>query len=142
MSYVSPLIQSQFETLSVNLKNTILERDITLNNMQDLMNVLEDIIAEEESADSAPLPMRALDEIPTPKADAKEITGLVKEHGKVTGYQLSNGSVVDKEQGVSMAKQGDIKGVGVSNRNGSEYLKSLPDDTENNNLSNLPSVSL
>jgi|GEM_PF-71478 len=142
MSYVSPFIQSQFETLSVSLKNTILERDVTLNNMQDLINVLEEIVSEEESANSTPLPMRALDEVPTPNTDAKEITGLVKEHGKVTGYQLSNGNVVDKEQGVEMAKHGDIKGVGVSNRNGSEYLKSLPDGTENNNLSNLPSVSL
>ena len=30
----------------------------------------------------------ALDEIPTPKADAKEIVGLVKSGGKITGYQL------------------------------------------------------
>ena len=29
-----------------------------------------------------------LDEIPTPSADAKEIIGLVKKGGKITGYQL------------------------------------------------------
>lgn len=83
----------------------------------------------------------ALDEVPTPKADAKEIVGLVKSSGRITGYQLSDGETVSKEEGVSMAKTGDIKGVGISHRKGSEYLKSLPDGSENNNLGNLPSVS-
>jgi len=40
-----------------------------------------------------------------------------------------------------MAKAGDIKGVGVAHRKDSEYLKSLPDGTEENNLGNLPSVT-
>ena len=83
----------------------------------------------------------ALDEVPTPKSDAKEIIGLVKSSGKITGYRLSNGATVSKEEGVAMAKAGDIKGVGVAHRKDSEYLKSLPDGTENNNLGNLPSVS-
>lgn len=83
----------------------------------------------------------ALDEIPTPKADAKEIVGLVKSSGRITGYQLSDGQIVSKEEGVAMAKSGDIQGVGVAHRNASEYLKALPDGKENNNLSNLPSVS-
>lgn len=87
------------------------------------------------------LPMKALDDIPTPKADAKEIVALVKTSGKVTGYKLSDGNVVDKQEGVDLARQGDIKGVGISNRNGNEYLKSLPDDTEGNNLGNLPSIT-
>jgi len=83
----------------------------------------------------------ALDEVPTPKADAKEIVGLVKTSGRITGYQLSDGSRVSKEEGVDMAKAGDIKGVGIAHRNDSQYLKSLPDGTEQNNLGNLPSVS-
>lgn len=89
----------------------------------------------------AELAYAALDDIPTPKADAKEIIGLVKSSGKITGYQLSNGATVSKEEGVAMAKSGDIKGVGVAHRKDTEYLKSLPDGTENNNLGNLPSVS-
>ncbi len=89
----------------------------------------------------AELAYAALDDVPTPKADAKEIIGLVKSSGKITGYQLSNGSTVSKEEGVAMAKAGDIKGVGVAHRKDTEYLKSLPDGTENNNLGNLPSVS-
>lgn len=89
----------------------------------------------------AELAYAALDDVPTPKADAKEIVGLVKSSGRITGYQLSNGSTVSKEEGVAMAKAGDIKGVGVAHRKDSQYLKSLPDGTENNNLGNLPSVS-
>ena len=87
------------------------------------------------------LPYAALDEVPNPKSDAKEIVGLVKSSGKISGYQLSDGSTVSKEEGVSMAKAGDIKGVGIAHRKDSEYLKSLPDGTESNNLSNLPSVT-
>lgn len=77
---------------------------------------------------------------PEPKPDAKDITGLVKSSGRVTGYQLSNGEIVSKEQGVALAKQGEINGVGVATRNGSEYLRTLPDGSEGNNLSNLPAV--
>lgn len=87
------------------------------------------------------LPYAALDEVPNPKSDAKEIIGLVKSSGKISDYQLSDGSTVSKEQGVSMAKAGDIKGVGVAHRKDSEYLKSLPDGTEGNNLGNLPSIT-
>lgn len=90
---------------------------------------------------AATLAYAALDEVPTPKEDAKEIVGLVKSGGKVTGYQLSDGTAVSKEEGVSMAKSGDIQGVAVAHRKDTEYLKSLPDGSENNNLSNLPSVT-
>ncbi len=89
----------------------------------------------------AQLAYAALDEIPMPKSDAKEIVGLVKSGGRITGYQLSDGSTVSKEEGVSLAKSGDIQGVGIAHRKDLEYLKALPDQTENNNLGNLPSVS-
>lgn len=89
----------------------------------------------------ATLAYAALDEVPQPKEDAKEIVGLVKSSGKITGYQLSDGEIVSKEEGVSMAKAGEIQGVGVAHRKDSEYLKSLPDGSENNNLGNLPSIS-
>ena len=83
----------------------------------------------------------ALDRVPEPKSDAKEIVGLIKTSGRITGYQLSDGSSVTKEEGVAMAKAGEIRGVGIAHRKDSEYLKSLPDGSENNNLGNLPSVS-
>ncbi len=82
-----------------------------------------------------------LDQIPDPKPDAKRITALVKTSGKVTGYQLSDQSIVSKQQAVSMAKQGDIAGVGIAHRKDNEYLKAIPDNTENNNLSNLPTIT-
>lgn len=90
---------------------------------------------------SAALAKNTLDDIPTPKSDAKDIVGLVKSSGKITGYQLSDGNIVSKEEGVSLAKAGEIKGVGVAHRGETEYLKAIPDGSENNNLSNLPSVS-
>ncbi len=92
--------------------------------------------------DTNELAKNTLDEIPKPKADAKRIVALVKDGGRVTGYQLSDNSIVSKEEAVSMAKQGGIAGVGVAHRKDSEYLKSIPDDTESNNLGNLPSVSM
>lgn len=48
-SYVSPAIRDKFETLSVELKNCILGRNVRLNNMYDLIHVLEDIVAEGEA---------------------------------------------------------------------------------------------
>lgn len=47
-SYVSPKLREQFETLSVDLKNNILERDVQLNTIHDLIAVLEVIVREEE----------------------------------------------------------------------------------------------
>ncbi len=78
---------------------------------------------------------------PVPDEDALSITGLIKKSGKISGYQLSDGEKVSKEQGVQMAKDNRIKRVGVAVKQGTEYLRTLPDGDENNNLGNLPSVS-
>ena len=48
MSYVAPAIREKFETLSINLKNSILERDVELYTIHDLINVLEQIVKEGE----------------------------------------------------------------------------------------------
>lgn len=95
---------------------------------------------DKNSLDEA-LAKNTLDNIPQSKSNAKEIVGLTKSSGRITGYQLSDGSTVSREEGVAMAKDGDIKGVGIAHRRDTEYLKSIPDGSENNNLSNLPSVS-
>ena len=84
---------------------------------------------------------QTLDQIPHPNANAKKIVGLVKEKGTVAGYQLSDNSIVAKQQAVAMAKQGQIEGVGIAHRGSTEYLKSIPDGSENNNLSHLPTVA-
>ena len=82
-----------------------------------------------------------LDQIPQVNSNAKRIVGLVKEGGRITGYQLSDNSIVEKQQAVDMAKHGQIADVGIAHRGDTEYLKSIPDGSENNNLGNLPSVS-
>lgn len=52
MSYVAPAVKEKFETLSVDLKNTILERDVNINNIHDLINVLDAIVKEAEEEDN------------------------------------------------------------------------------------------
>ncbi len=80
-------------------------------------------------------------QIPTPNANACDIVAVQKSGSTVTGYQLSNGQVVDKQQAISMAKSGGIRGVGVATNQGTEYLRSLPDNTTSNNLDSLPSIN-
>ena len=82
-----------------------------------------------------------LDQIPQANPNAKRIIGLVKENGRISGYQLSDETLVSKQEAVSMAKQGQIAGVGIAHRGDTEYLKSIPNGSENDNLGNLPSIS-
>lgn len=86
------------------------------------------------------LPKLALDEIPTPSSTAVTITGLVKSKGRICGYQLSDDRIVSRQEGVELAKSGGIRGVGIAHNKDTEYLKSLPDGSEENNLSSLPTV--
>jgi len=86
------------------------------------------------------LPLRAMKEIPEPRGDAQRIVALAKENGRITGYQLADGRILSKEDGIREARSGGIIGVGVSERKGNEYLKSLPDSDDSNNLSSLPTV--
>lgn len=85
--------------------------------------------------------INTLSDVPTPTDSARDIVALVKDGGRVTGYKLSDGNIIGKEEGINLAKQGGLRGVGVANRNGNEYLKSLPDANQDNNLSNLPSIT-
>lgn len=82
-----------------------------------------------------------LDQIPKANPDARRIIGLVKESGRVTGYKLSDQSLVSKQEAVNLAKQGQIADVGIAHRGDTEYLKAIPNGKENDNLGNLPSVS-
>lgn len=78
---------------------------------------------------------------PVPNKDAKTISRLVRKNGKISGYELSDGRVLSKHEGVTLAKQGGIRGVAIASRNGSEYLRSLPDGDETNNLGDLPTAT-
>ena len=77
---------------------------------------------------------------PVPNKDAKSITGLVRKNGRIAGYELSDGRVLSKQEGVALAKQGGIRGVAIASRNGTEYLRSLPAGDESDNLGDLPSA--
>ena len=44
MSYSDPRIRDKFESLSIDLKNEILGRDVKLYTMNDLMRCLQDIV--------------------------------------------------------------------------------------------------
>lgn len=48
-SYVAPDLQDKFESLSTELKNCILERNVQLNTLPDLIRVLEQIVEEAEN---------------------------------------------------------------------------------------------
>ncbi|MFA6941665.1 MAG: DUF3892 domain-containing protein [Clostridiaceae bacterium] len=74
------------------------------------------------------------------KENSHKIEAVVKDNkGEIVGYRLDSGETVDKEKGVSMAKNGEITDVIVSkSKKGEEYLKSAPDGDKSNNLDNLP----
>ena len=91
--------------------------------------------------DGNELVKQTLDQIPQANSNAKRFVGLVKEGGRITGYQLSDNTVVEKQQAVDMAKQGQIADVAIAHRGDTQYLKSVPNGSENDNLGNLPSVS-
>ena len=46
MSYVAPAVRDKFETLSVELKDAILARNVEINTIHDLINVLDAIVKE------------------------------------------------------------------------------------------------
>jgi hypothetical protein len=51
MSYVAPAIKDKFESLSINLKNVILERNVELYTIHDLIHVLDQIVKESDEED-------------------------------------------------------------------------------------------
>ena len=48
-SYVAPGIRDKFETLSSELKDCILARNVRLQTLQDLIQVLQEIVKEGEA---------------------------------------------------------------------------------------------
>ena len=49
--------------------------------------------------DGHELVKQTLDQIPQANANAKQIIGLIKKDGKVTGYQLSDNTFVENDNG-------------------------------------------
>lgn len=71
------------------------------------------------------------------------ITSVLKDSsGEISGYQLENGRILSKAEGVAMAKQGLINYVTIStSKLGEEYLRSTPDEYTDNNLGALDSIT-
>ena len=46
MSYINPALRSQLESLSIELINEILSRNVTINSLPDLISVLQQIVDE------------------------------------------------------------------------------------------------
>jgi hypothetical protein len=77
---------------------------------------------------------------PTPRPGAQSIVAVVMHAGEITGYKLSGGQIISKQEGVQLAKSGHIRGVGIAENRGSEYLRSLPNGEEAGNLGRLPVI--
>lgn len=61
--------------------------------------------------------------------------------GDIEAYELSSGRIVTREEAIGLAREGKIEGVQVlESRKGEEYLRSRPDDNDNNNLKELPKI--
>lgn len=86
------------------------------------------------------LPLLAFDEIPEFRKDAKEITKIVKKGNQIIGYELAGEMRISKEEAIRMARDGKIKDVGIAHKKDTVYLKSIPDSTGKNNLSNLATL--
>lgn len=75
-------------------------------------------------------------------SEARSIIKLIKQSSDVVGYELSDGSHVSVDEAINLAKQNGLNHVGVSvSKGGSEYIRSLADGDESNNLGNLPSIT-
>jgi hypothetical protein len=59
--------------------------------------------------------------------------------GDITDVMLDNGNVYSINEAIMMTRDGLIEGVNVGKaRNGREYLRSNPNDSEGDNLDNIP----
>lgn len=57
--------------------------------------------------------------------------------GDITDIMLSNGDAYSIKEGINMAKNGMIEGVNVGKaKNGREFLRSNPNEKEDDNLDN------
>ena len=59
--------------------------------------------------DGKELMKQTLDQIPQANSNAKRVVGLVKEGGRITGYQLSDNSIVEKQQAAASFQKAFIE---------------------------------
>lgn len=72
-------------------------------------------------------------------SDHKIIKVKKNNDGDITDVMLENGEVHSIEDAIVMAKSHAIEGVNVGkSKNGREFLRSNPNNSENDNLDNMP----
>lgn len=69
-----------------------------------------------------------------------KITNVRKNtEGDITAVKLDNNQELNMQEAITLAQQGKIEGVNVSHsKNGTYYLRSNPNGTEQDNLDQLP----
>ena len=60
------------------------------------------------------------------------------EDGDISSFKLEDGSVLQYDEAVRLAKNGELAHVDVFHRFGRDIIRSEPDDSKENNLDNLP----
>lgn len=78
------------------------------------------------------------EQIPAGGLTSQSITAVIKKSGRVSGYMLANGEILTKAETLRRAKEGGISNIMIAERDGSEYLRSIPDNSTENNLSSMP----
>ena len=76
----------------------------------------------------------------------KDTTKILKvrknNDGDITDVMLQNGNIFSINEAIMMARDNKIEGVNVGKaKNGREFLRSDPNDNEDDNLDNLPTFS-
>ncbi len=62
--------------------------------------------------------------------------------GDITDVMLQNGNIFSINEAIMMARDNKIEGVNVGkSKNGREFLRSDPNENDNDNLDNLPTFS-
>ncbi len=70
----------------------------------------------------------------------KQITKIrINADGDITDVMFNDGEVADIKSAISMAKNNEIRDVSVGkSRSGSEFIRSNPNNTTDDNLKSLP----
>ena len=72
-------------------------------------------------------------------AKAKVVKVKKNQDGDITDVMTDNGNVYSIDEAIMMARDHTIENVNVSKaKNGRDYLRSNPNEDENDNLDNLP----
>ena len=135
---VNPSNTNEVSNTSINSNSSYVAYGSSSENLNSSMSGTDD----KNDGRIGNMPVNINKEVPSQHNDAQNITSLIKHSVEITVYVLDDGTRLSKEEGVTLAKAGGINGVAVGvSRKGEEYLRSLPDQNENNNLSSLPTIN-